>query len=484
MHQPNIDSGASARSTSRSPRRRTWRRTWWPQAKRSDWRGCSTAARTRSSWPSTTGSTTGRGPGFEDLAAGRRPADAARTRSSSARAWPATWPRSSAARRPRDDRPPQLGHPVRDPVGLPREPQRAHDLGRATRSRSARTSSSSACRSRPAPRPSTPRTWRWSPAASPRSAARRRADRRRGLPGRPRGHRARGAPRADQRSAAGSSPSWASTWSRRSTPASASREIVRSTPVPILALGAKKLPREVDALELAATAIRDGARGVVFGRNLIGARSPERFLEALAGGRQAAAPSRAPPPRSTAWTEPPAAAAMTLLLGLDIGTTSVKAGVFDASGRQLAVAGEEYRLDHPAPDRAELDAETYWTAPVAAVRRGRWRRPAQPTRTPWPPSPSPARARPWSPVDRDGRPLGPAIVWLDNRARGGGARDRRALRRRPRLRPSPACRRSTRPGRPARSCGGAATSPRLFAARRAASCWSRTSSCTGSRAGS
>jgi DhnA family fructose-bisphosphate aldolase class Ia len=58
-------------------------------------------------------------------------------------------------------------------------------------------------------------------------------------------------------------------------------EIVRSTPVPILALGAKKLPREIDALELAATAVRDGARGVVFGRNLIGARSPERFLDAL-----------------------------------------------------------------------------------------------------------------------------------------------------------------------------------------------------------
>ena len=58
-------------------------------------------------------------------------------------------------------------------------------------------------------------------------------------------------------------------------------EIVRSTPVPIFALGSKKAPRELDALELAATAIRDGARGVVFGRNVICARSPERFLEAL-----------------------------------------------------------------------------------------------------------------------------------------------------------------------------------------------------------
>jgi DhnA family fructose-bisphosphate aldolase class Ia len=58
-------------------------------------------------------------------------------------------------------------------------------------------------------------------------------------------------------------------------------EIVKSTPVPVLALGARKLPREVDALELAATAVRDGARGVVFGRNLVGAKDPARFMDAL-----------------------------------------------------------------------------------------------------------------------------------------------------------------------------------------------------------
>jgi len=58
-------------------------------------------------------------------------------------------------------------------------------------------------------------------------------------------------------------------------------EITASTPIPILALGAKKTPREIDALELAATAIRAGAKGVVFGRNVLQAREPERFLEAL-----------------------------------------------------------------------------------------------------------------------------------------------------------------------------------------------------------
>jgi DhnA family fructose-bisphosphate aldolase class Ia len=58
-------------------------------------------------------------------------------------------------------------------------------------------------------------------------------------------------------------------------------EIVEATPVPILALGSKKLPRERDALALAGEAIRAGARGVVFGRNLIQSRDPETFLKAL-----------------------------------------------------------------------------------------------------------------------------------------------------------------------------------------------------------
>ena len=49
-------------------------------------------------------------------------------------------------------------------------------------------------------------------------------------------------------------------------------EVCRSTPVPVLALGARKLPHEAE---------RDGARGVVFGRNLVGAKDPVRFMAAL-----------------------------------------------------------------------------------------------------------------------------------------------------------------------------------------------------------
>lgn len=58
-------------------------------------------------------------------------------------------------------------------------------------------------------------------------------------------------------------------------------EVTAGTPIPILALGAKKTPLEIDALRLAASAVRAGARGVVFGRNVLQSREPERFLEAL-----------------------------------------------------------------------------------------------------------------------------------------------------------------------------------------------------------
>jgi DhnA family fructose-bisphosphate aldolase class Ia len=58
-------------------------------------------------------------------------------------------------------------------------------------------------------------------------------------------------------------------------------EVTAGTPIPILALGAKKTKYERDALRLASTAVRAGARGVVFGRNVIQAKEPERFLEAL-----------------------------------------------------------------------------------------------------------------------------------------------------------------------------------------------------------
>jgi len=58
-------------------------------------------------------------------------------------------------------------------------------------------------------------------------------------------------------------------------------DVVEACPVPILGLGAEKTPREIDALELARREVEAGARGVVFGRNVIQAQNPTKFLAAL-----------------------------------------------------------------------------------------------------------------------------------------------------------------------------------------------------------
>jgi DhnA family fructose-bisphosphate aldolase class Ia len=58
-------------------------------------------------------------------------------------------------------------------------------------------------------------------------------------------------------------------------------EVTRTCPVPILGLGAEKLPTQTDALRLAAAEVAAGAGGVVFGRNAIQVPDPHAFQAAL-----------------------------------------------------------------------------------------------------------------------------------------------------------------------------------------------------------
>ncbi len=58
-------------------------------------------------------------------------------------------------------------------------------------------------------------------------------------------------------------------------------EVVQGTPIPVFTLAGEKMDREIQALELAENSVKAGARGVVFGRNVIQAESPTRFLQGL-----------------------------------------------------------------------------------------------------------------------------------------------------------------------------------------------------------
>jgi len=59
------------------------------------------------------------------------------------------------------------------------------------------------------------------------------------------------------------------------------KKVTGSCPVPVFGLGAEKKPTQLEALQLAADEIRDGARGVVFGRNAIQVPDPGNFQQAL-----------------------------------------------------------------------------------------------------------------------------------------------------------------------------------------------------------
>lgn len=59
------------------------------------------------------------------------------------------------------------------------------------------------------------------------------------------------------------------------------RAVTASCPVPVLGLGAAKTPTQLQALQLAEAEVRDGAGGVVFGRNAIQVFDPPAFQRAL-----------------------------------------------------------------------------------------------------------------------------------------------------------------------------------------------------------
>ncbi|MEL7233247.1 MAG: xylulokinase, partial [Chloroflexota bacterium] len=61
---------------------------------------------------------------------------------------------------------------------------------------------------------------------------------------------------------------------------------------------------------------------------------------------------------------------MAKLLGIDMGTGSAKAVLYDAEAAQvIATANEEYPINRPAPDRAEQNPDDWWQATVNVVRQ-------------------------------------------------------------------------------------------------------------------
>lgn len=58
-------------------------------------------------------------------------------------------------------------------------------------------------------------------------------------------------------------------------------EVVQNTPVPVFTIGAEKLRTDLDVLRKAADSVKQGARGIIFGRNIFLAKRPPALITAL-----------------------------------------------------------------------------------------------------------------------------------------------------------------------------------------------------------
>src|SRR5919198_5215759 len=100
------------------------------------------------------------------------------------------------------------------------------------------------------------------------------------------------------------------------------------------------------------------------------------------------------------------------VMGVDIGTSSAKALLFDLTGNVLAQHAEEYPLLTPVPGAAEQDPEQILRAVVASiaavVAQAKGRRIACISFS--------AAMHSLIAIDASGKPLSPCITWADTRA--------------------------------------------------------------------
>ncbi len=69
-----------------------------------------------------------------------------------------------------------------------------------------------------------------------------------------------------------------------------------------------------------------------------------------------------------------------LLLGIDVGTSSTKCVLIDDEGREVAAAENGYSFESPQPGWAEQDPQAWWLAAVASIRQVLERSQSDPTR--------------------------------------------------------------------------------------------------------
>ena len=104
---------------------------------------------------------------------------------------------------------------------------------------------------------------------------------------------------------------------------------------------------------------------------------------------------------------------MTHLLGIDLGTSSVKVVIVDEGGRLLGVGMREYPIHTPQPNWAEQDPEDWWRASIEATGEALARAGVEGESVEA--VGFSGQMHGFALVDEAGAPVGPAIIWPDQR---------------------------------------------------------------------
>jgi xylulokinase len=107
---------------------------------------------------------------------------------------------------------------------------------------------------------------------------------------------------------------------------------------------------------------------------------------------------------------------MSVLLGLDIGTTTIKALLYDTEvGRLLSLASRPTPVEHPAPTWSQHDPESLWQTIVDCLREAANAQPQVDGLA------ITGFAEAGLPLDKAGQPLYPIITWYDRRTEAQAA---------------------------------------------------------------